>query len=101
MFIFSLTPSQKELKKPTKVAEMQRRMSTPGRPSCTDGSDFSYWMVVDSCRKWSQVNVLRLFMANSSIVVSFLIYCTFQKYSTFRDLLYSKGTNVSTSRGGD
>ncbi|KAK6228985.1 hypothetical protein QQP08_022112 [Theobroma cacao] len=111
---------------------MQRRMSTSGRPSGTDGSDFSYRMVVDSrtllpgaitlmvglflliflstsedlashgleiaattCglisliigeigRKRSRVNVLRFFMATSSIVVSFLIYCTICKYSRFR-----------------
>ncbi|XP_022717637.1 uncharacterized protein LOC111276092 [Durio zibethinus] len=136
---------KKELKKPTKIAKMERRKSTPGRPSGTDGSDFSYRMVVDSryqkvartksilhsffvvqaitllvglcllifhsvsedlayrgleisvtaCglvsliigelgRKRSRVNVLRLFMATSSIVVSFLIYCTLKKYSTFR-----------------
>ncbi|XP_007022665.2 PREDICTED: uncharacterized protein LOC18594906 isoform X1 [Theobroma cacao] len=124
---------------------MQRRMSTSGRPSGTDGSDFSYRMVVDSryqkvartksilrsfflvqaitlmvglflliflstsedlashgleiaattCglisliigeigRKRSRVNVLRFFMVTSSIVVSFLIYCTICKYSRFR-----------------
>ncbi|XWS27604.1 hypothetical protein CRYUN_Cryun26dG0131000 [Craigia yunnanensis] len=124
---------------------MQHRMSTLGRPSGTDGSDFSYRMVVDSryqkvartksilrsfflvqaitlliglflrifqsasedlashgleivataCglisliigelgRRHSRVNVLRFFMATSSIAVSFLIYCTIQKYSRFR-----------------
>ncbi|XP_017980685.1 PREDICTED: uncharacterized protein LOC18594906 isoform X2 [Theobroma cacao] len=35
-------------------------------------------------RKRSRVNVLRFFMVTSSIVVSFLIYCTICKYSRFR-----------------
>ncbi|XVE53424.1 hypothetical protein DITRI_Ditri03aG0002100 [Diplodiscus trichospermus] len=129
------------------VAKMQRRMPTSGsgRPSGTDGSDFSYRMVVDSryqkvaraksilrsfflvqaitlliglfllifhsaaddlafhglqiaataCglisliigelgRKHSRVNALRFFLATSSIVVSFLIYCAIWNYLRFR-----------------
>ncbi|XP_039026657.1 uncharacterized protein LOC120160303 [Hibiscus syriacus] len=123
---------------------MHRRVSASGRPSGTDGSDFSYRMVVESryqkvaraksilrsfflvqaitlllglflllfrsasndlalrgieiatmaCglislmigelgRKRSRVNLLRLFMVASSIVVSFFIYCSIQKYSGF------------------
>ncbi|XP_039014862.1 uncharacterized protein LOC120145017 [Hibiscus syriacus] len=123
---------------------MQQRVSASGRPSGTDGSDFSYRMVVESRyqkvartksilrsfflvqaitfllglflllfrsasndlalpvleiatmasglislmigelgRKRSRVNLLRLFMVTSSIVVSFFVYCATQKYSGF------------------
>ncbi|XVF42676.1 hypothetical protein PTKIN_Ptkin01aG0383800 [Pterospermum kingtungense] len=129
---------------------MQRKTSTMGRPSGTDGFDFSYRMVVDSryqkvartksilrsfflvqaitlllglfllifqlaskdlasrgpeiaataCglisliigelgRKRSRVNLLKIFMATSSIVVSFLVYCAVQKYLTFRTAMSS------------